>query len=169
MPKRAPSTPFLIAERVVIGLYDAGVLSPAVLERVLKAFVQDVTDWQVTPDLRSVDGRSLHEIVVSTMMPDHAGESVTDSFSAVIEHLADSHTNGVSRSVEKDSGAPTPARRRATGKKQEPEEEADNGELLAQLSGSTKSASPGRSRTAKREAGSAGFNPFVNAAPPRRK
>ncbi|WP_144107197.1 hypothetical protein [Paraburkholderia sp. BCC1886] len=169
MPKRAPSTPFLIAERVVIGLYDGGVLSPAVLERVLKAFVQDVADWQTTPDLRSVDGRSLHEIVVSTMMPDHAGESVPDSFIAVIEHLADSHTKASNASVEADSGDTTPAKRRAARKKQEPEEEADNGELLAQLSGSAKAASPGRSRGAKREASSAGFNPFVNAAPPRRK
>ncbi|WP_408421233.1 hypothetical protein [Paraburkholderia fungorum] len=75
MVKRTTLTPFLIAERAVISLYDGGVLSPAVLERVIGAFAQAGVDWQFTPISRAVDGRALHEIVVSTMMPGAVPES----------------------------------------------------------------------------------------------
>jgi hypothetical protein len=156
MPKRAASTPFHIAERAVISLYDGGVLSPAVLERVIGAFVLAGVDWHSAPTLRSVDDRSLHDIVVSTMLPGGAPESVLDSFLAIVEHLCGKPARG------------------AREKPDSPDEDVDGdgGELLAQLSGSARPATRRRANDsggAKRVRKSAGFNPFLNAALPRRK
>ena len=80
VPKASPSTAFGIFERVVISLYDGGVLSPAVLERVIGAFAQAGADWHGTSTGRSVDGRSLHEIVVQTMLPRDDLQSASTSF-----------------------------------------------------------------------------------------
>ena len=88
MSKASPSTPFGIFERVVVSLYDGGVLSPAVLARIVGAFGQAGVDWQGTSAGRSVDGRSLHEIVVQTMLPGDDLQSVSTSFITVVEHIA---------------------------------------------------------------------------------
>lgn len=64
MPKAATQRPFRLFEGLVIRLCDGGVLAPAVLERVIGAFAQSGIDWLSAPGGRSVDKRSLHEIVV---------------------------------------------------------------------------------------------------------
>ncbi|MGF6382516.1 hypothetical protein OKW33_005267 [Paraburkholderia atlantica] len=167
-PKATHITSFQIFESVVIRLYDGGVLSPAVLERVVGGFAQANVDWHGTVQGRSVDGRSLHEIVALTMLPGQPVRSATASFMSVIEHIA-----GVASHAE-----PTPARRgrKAVPPVDETETEAESPaqaesqELLAQLSGNQR---PGKRRRANqqadRPASPHGYNPFVNAQPPRSK
>lgn len=169
MAKRTTLTPFLIAERAVIGLYDGGVLSPAVLERVIGAFEQAGVDWQTTPASRAVDGRSLHEIVASTMMPGAVAESALGSFMAIVEHIHKGQA-ATKQATGEDASQHEP--RRNTRKKrgvQDEGDEADGGELLAQLADSAQPATRARQDSPKRPAKSAGFNPFLNAAVPRRK
>jgi len=166
VPNRSNSTLFLIVERAIVSLYDGGVLSPAVLERVMGAFAEDSVDWQTDTSLRSVDGRSLHEIVVSTMMPAAPHESVTESFLAVVAHLTDGGApHGIAR-----KDAQTQKSQRAARKKPPPADDAaDSDELLAQLSGSATPAARRRTNTEKRPRVTAGFNPFGSATPPRKK
>ncbi|MGF6958865.1 hypothetical protein QFZ97_004795 [Paraburkholderia youngii] len=163
-PKATDISSFQIFERVVIRLYDGGVLSPAVLERVVGAFAQADVDWHGPVQGRSVDGRSLHEIVVLTMLPGQPLRSASASFMSVIEHIA-----GVASQAE-----PEPARRGrkavAPADKTEAETETESQELLAQLSGNEP---PGKRRRTNqqpdRPASPHGYNPFVNARPPRSK
>ena len=164
MPNRSASPLFLIAERAIVSLYDGGVLSPAVLERVLGAFAVEDIDWRTAPSLRSVDGRTLHEIVVSTMMPATPQEPVLESFRTVVAHLTDGGaTRGAARKEAQKSQRPA-------RKKPEPaDDNAASDELLAQLSGSAAPAGKRRTESAKRPRAAAGFNPFVNAAPRRGK
>ncbi|NUY00395.1 hypothetical protein [Paraburkholderia youngii] len=167
-PKATDISSFQIFESVVIRLYDGGVLSPAVLERVVGAFAQANVDWHSTVQGRSVDGRSLHEIVALTMLPGQPLRSASASFMSVIEHIA-----GVASQAE-----PKPARRGRTAvapadkteAEAEAETETESQELLAQLSGNEP---PGKRRRANqqhdRPANPHGYNPFVNARPPRSK
>ncbi|MGF6551162.1 hypothetical protein [Paraburkholderia youngii] len=167
-PKATDISSFQIFERVVIRLYDGGVLSPAVLERVVGAFAQANVDWHGPVQGRSVDDRSLHEIVALTMLPGQPLRSASASFMSVIEHIA-----GVASQAE-----PKPARRGRTAvapadkteAEAEAETETESQELLAQLSGNE---SPGKRRRANqqqdRPASPHGYNPFVNARPPRSK
>jgi hypothetical protein len=166
VPNRSASTLFLIVERAIVSLYDGGVLSPAVLERVMGAFAVDDVDWQTDTSLRSVDGRSLHEIVVSTMMPAAPQESVAESFLAVVAHLTD---EGATPGIAREEAQPQKSQRTARKKPQPADDDADSDELLAQLSGSAAPAGKRRTDTAKRPRVAAGFNPFANAALPRRK
>jgi hypothetical protein len=167
--KRTTLTPFLIAERAVISLYDGGVLSPAVLERVIGAFAQAGVDWQTAPTSRAVDGRSMHEIVVSTMMPGAVPESALASFMTIVEHIGKGQA-ATKQATDEDASQHEP-RRNTRKKRDAPDEdnEADGGELLAQLAGSAQPATRVRPDSPKRPAKSAGFNPFLNAAVPRRK
>jgi hypothetical protein len=159
---------FPIVERAIVSLYDAGVLSPAVLERVMGAFAVDGVDWQSDTSLRSVDGRTLHEIVVSTMMPITPQESVMESFLAIVAHLTDG--GAIHGAARKGEDAQTQKPRRTTRKKPEPaDDDAGSDELVAQLSGSAAPAGKRRTDTAKRANAPTGFNPFGNATPPRRK
>ncbi|MEM5294150.1 hypothetical protein VSR82_07385 [Burkholderia sp. JPY481] len=171
-PKASDISSFQIFEGVVIRLYDGGVLSPAVLERVVGAFAQANVDWRGTVQGRSVDGRSLHEIVALTMLPGQPLRSASASFMSVIEHIA-----GVASQAE-----PKPARRgrKAVPPADETEAEtqaetrtetaAESQELLAQLSGNEPSGKRRRAnQQPDRPASPHGYNPFVNARPPRTK
>ncbi|MFM0238380.1 hypothetical protein [Paraburkholderia phytofirmans] len=172
MPKASPSTAFGIFERVVISLYDGGVLSPAVLERVIGAFAQVDADLQGNPRVRSVDGRSLHEIVVRTMLPGDDLQSASTSFMTVIEHIAQAALSAGAASETAKEAEPRRARSKKTADADEDahaDEDADADELLAQLSGSTQSGKRRRSHKADTPAGSGTFNPFLNAALPRTK
>ncbi|WP_345815158.1 hypothetical protein AAGS40_22790 [Paraburkholderia sp. PREW-6R] len=176
MPRVCASDPFVIFERAVINLYDGGVLSPAVLERVIGAFAAAGVDWSTAPREHSVDGRSLHDIVVLTMLPGDALESPSDSFATVVEHIAGaSASTGSARTRAKataaDAGSKPPrsqGKTRKQAKAAEADEDEESEELLTQLSGS---AQPDKRRRAKKEeppaSGSKGFNPFLNAALPR--
>ncbi|PRX95834.1 hypothetical protein [Paraburkholderia sp. BL25I1N1] len=166
MPKASPSTAFGIFERVVVSLYDGGVLSPAVLERVIGAFAQADADWHGTPRVRSVDGRSLHEIVVHTMLPGDDQQSASTSFMTVVEHIAET---ALSAGAASETAREAEPRRAKTRKPADANEESAADELLAQLSGSAPSAKRRRSNKADTPAGSSTFNPFLNAALPRTK
>ncbi|MFM0169281.1 hypothetical protein [Paraburkholderia sediminicola] len=170
MPKASPSTPFAIFERMVISLYDGGVLSPAVLERVIGAFAQAGVDWHGTSAGRSVDGRSLHEIVVQTMLPRDDLQSASTSFMTVVEHIAEAALSTSAASGTAKEAEPRRARSRKTADA-DADEDAGAGadELLAQLSGSTQPGKRRRSNKVDTPAGSGGFNPFLNAALPRTK
>lgn len=168
VPKASPSTAFGIFERVVISLYDGGVLSPAVLERVIGAFAQAGADWHGTSTGRSVDGRSLHEIVVQTMLPRDDLQSASTSFMTVVEHIAESvlSASGASKSAKE-----AEPRRTRSRKTSDADEDEDTGadDLLAQLSGSAQPGKRRRSNKADTPARSSSFNPFLNAALPRTK
>jgi hypothetical protein len=166
VPKTSPSTPFGIFERVVISLYDGGVLSPAVLERVIGAFAQAGANWHGTSAGRSVDGRSLHEIVVQTMLPGDDLQSASTSFMTVVEHIAQAALSASAASETAKEAEPPRARSRKTA---DSDQDASADELLAQLSGSTQPGKRRRSNKADTPAGSSTFNPFLNAALPRTK
>lgn len=168
MPKASPSTAFGIFERVVVSLYDGGVLSPAVLERVIGAFAHVDADWQGNPRVRSVDGRSLHEIVVRTMLPDDDLQSASTSFTTVVKHIAQAALSAGAASETAKEAEPRRARSRKTADA-DADEDANADELLAQLSGSTQPGKRRRSNKADTPARSGTFNPFLNAALPRTK
>ncbi|MEC5406077.1 hypothetical protein VOM14_11010 [Paraburkholderia sp. MPAMCS5] len=175
MPKTSV-TPFSLAERAIINLYDGGVLSPAVLERLIAAFALANPQWDTEPIERTVDGRSLHEVVALTMLPGESLRSARKSFMSVIEHIA---------------GAATMKNARRGPAKEEPEdsaeEERDSAELEQQLSGRTRSTGGKRSTgstggaarerkskakedetSARPQTNSATFNLLLNAAAPRK-
>jgi hypothetical protein len=152
MTKRAASANglFAAAEATLIGLYDGGVLSPAVLERVIAGFAGGAIDWHSAPRLHTVDGKSLHEVVAMTMMPGRTIRQASKEFFAVVEHI----------------GARRVAAHHAPDKPDEaPEDEPDH-DLINQLSGgrhSKRTAKPARKTVA-----SAGFNPLLHATSPGR-
>ncbi|MBT2789849.1 hypothetical protein [Paraburkholderia strydomiana] len=175
MPKTSAS-PFALAERAIISLYDGGVLSPAVLERLLAVFAQENTDWDTKPSQRTVDGRSLHEVVVLTMLPGESLRSASKSFLSVIEHIA-----GVSRTKNPASAAEDVD----DHEEESADQDDDSAELAQQLSGSARATRRGRAAnvTVKDKARNkdkdsdaltrqptrtAAFNPLLNAAAPRK-
>lgn len=162
-------TPFQLFENVVIRLYDGGVLSPAVLERVVGAFAQANIDWRGRAEGRSVDGRSLHEIVALTMLPGQAVRSAAASFMAVIDHIASvaSSTAPAAEPSAEVTQAKPARRKKAPPPVAAPEAESE--ELLAQLSGSGRTGKRRRTSRDDRPASPRGYNPFVNAQPPRSK
>lgn len=166
VPKASPSTVLGIFERVVISLYDGGVLSPAVLERVIGAFAQAGADWHGTSTGRSVDGRSLHEIVVQTMLPRDDLQSASTSFMTVVEHIAEAALSAGAASEPAKEAEPRRARSKKTS---DADEDTGTDELLAQLSGSAQPGKRRRSNKADTPAKSSSFNPFLNAALPRTK
>lgn len=127
----------------------------------IRAFAVEDFDWQTDPTLRSVDGRSLHEIVVSTMMPATPQESVTKSFVADVAHLAEA---GASLGTGHQR-AKWPKLQRTARKSAKPTNDGpDSDELLAQLSSSAAPVLPRRNVSAKRPRVAASFNPFANGA-----
>jgi len=173
MPKTSAS-PFALAERAIISLYDGGVLSPAVLERLLAVFAQENTDWNAKPSQRTVDGRSLHEVVVLTMLPGESLRSASKSFLSVIEHIA-----GVSRTKNPASAAEDVD----DHEEESADQDDDSAELARQLSGSARAPRRGRAANVKDKARNtdedsdsptrqpkrtAAFNPLLNAAAPRK-
>jgi hypothetical protein len=133
---------FAAAEATLIGLYDAGVLSPAVLQRVIAGFSGIAIDWNTPLRLRTVDNRSLHEVVAMTMMPGRTLRNASKEFFAVIGHIG-----GI-----------------GTEEHEEPDEPDSN--LINQLSGG--SGSKRAAKTARKTAPSAGFNPLLHASSPRK-
>jgi len=168
-------TPFALAERAIISLYDGGVLSPAVLERLLATFVTAKPDWDTEPTERSVDGRSLHEVVALTMLPGEPLRAARKSFMSVIEHVAGAARSGTTSRTSRKSEE---AEDEKEPEKDEPAEDDESAELAKQLTGSTRGASSSRKSSAvkakkpdtsaERPTRSAGFNPLVNAAAPRK-
>ncbi|MFM0686038.1 hypothetical protein PQQ77_08635 [Paraburkholderia strydomiana] len=173
MPKTSAS-PFALAERAIISLYDGGVLSPAVLERLLAVFAQENTDWNAKPSQRTVDGRSLHEVVVLTMLPGEPLRSASKSFLSVIEHIA-----GVSRTKNPESAAADVDEH----EEESADQDDESAELAQQLSGSARATRRGRAANVKDKARNkdedsdsptrqpkrtAAFNPLLNAAAPRK-
>jgi hypothetical protein len=153
MARRAASANglFAVAEATLIGLYDGGVLSPAVLERVIAGFANSAIDWHSAPERKSVDGRSLHEIVAITMMPGRAIRNPSKEFFAVVEHVG-------GRSLA------------AQEEREEPSDEPDD-ELMNQLAGTSgkgRGAGKKAAKTARKSAPSPGFNPLFHATPPGR-
>lgn len=174
MPK-ASATPFALAERAIISLYDGGVLSPAVLERLIASFATANPDWDTEPTERSVDGRSLHEVVALTMLPGESLRAARKSFTSIIEHIA-----GAPK-TKKTSRAASKVKEEVEEEEPAEEDNEDSAELARQLSGGTRgtrgTSSNGRRGSAKSEdadtsarkpAGRAAFNPLVNAAAPRK-
>ncbi|MEX3786127.1 hypothetical protein [Paraburkholderia sp. BR14374] len=169
-PKATDISSFQIFERVVIRLYDGGVLSPAVLERVVGAFAQANVDWHGPVQGRSVDDRSLHEIVALTMLPGQPLRSASASFMSVIEHIAGVASQAEPKPARRGRKAVPPVDETEAEAETETETETESQELLAQLSGNEP---PGKRRRANqpqdRPASPHGYNPFVNARPPRSK
>jgi hypothetical protein len=139
---------FAAAEATLIGLYDGGVLSPAVLQRVIAGFANTAIDWNTPPRLRTVDNKSLHEVVAMTMMPGRTIRQASKEFLAVIGHIG-----GIGAEEHDEPGEPDEA----------PDDEPDS-DLINQLSGGSdtkRAAKPARKTTP-----SAGFNPLLHATSP---
>jgi hypothetical protein len=126
----------------------------------VSAFVGMNVEWETDAKARSVDGRTLPEIVAMTMMPGRTSRTAAKDFASIIGHFESN---------------PTPApQRQTTTAEEDNEEEAeeddseDDEQLLDQLGGKSRSVKRSRA-TSKRSTSSApttGFNPFVNARPP---
>jgi hypothetical protein len=155
MMKRAASANglFAAAEATLIGLYDGGVLSPAVLERVIAGFAGGAIDWHSAPRLQSVDGKSLHEVVAMTMMPGRTHRNASKEFFAVVEHIGGGQLQAHDEPDEIDET------------ENEPEDEPDD-DLINQLSSGRNSKKP--AKPARKTAASAGFNPLLHATSPSR-
>jgi hypothetical protein len=171
MARRAVSANglFAAAEATLISLYDGGVLSPAVLERVIAGFSNSVIDWHSALQRNSVDGRSLHEVVAITMMPGRAIRNPSKEFFAVVEHI------GGRRIAAQDAQEETDE---SPDDQHEPDDEPDD-ELMSQLGGTNGKSVGGAKKTAKtarksapesaaKSAPSPGFNPLFHATPPGR-
>jgi hypothetical protein len=155
------------AQRLVLGLYEAGLLSPAVLERVIASVGGAPMDWDAIGGVRAADGRSIREIVVAVMMPGNPLDNVDRDFAAVIEHITGLAAAGKPAGRAGAQAAPTrkkrPANAAASPKASEAE---DDDALLAQLSGAKES---GRMRASSPPSGKkSGFNLSNNAVPPKR-
>jgi hypothetical protein len=160
---------FSVAQRLIISLYDGGVLSPAVLERVI-ASIGDIA-WNAASDARARDGRALPEIIVSVMMPGNALDQLDQDFAAIIAHIAPGAkrvtTRGDRRKSSKTSGTA-----RASSQKNNDDSETSESELLEQLSAAgtrkqTRRKSPAKPSPNTRN--NTTFNPLFNAAPPKKR
>lgn len=139
---------FAAAEAAVIGLYNGGVLSPAVLERVIAGFAGGAIDWHESPRLHTVDGKSLHEVVAMTMMPGRTIRSASKEFFAVVEHIGAAAAHDGPEEID-----------------EAPEDEPDD-DLINQLSGGRNNKRA--AKTARKTVASAGFNPLMHATSPGR-
>ena len=134
---------FALAERQIVGLYDAGVMSPAVLQHLIAAYADSGIDWSERGTLQTVDGHSVQEAVVIVMMPERALKNAQKDFMSVVAQNED------------DTDIDT-------------DEAADDQDLLSQLAGESRST---KKRAAKKrtqasgnqQAKRAGFNPLVGA------
>jgi hypothetical protein len=140
-PKAAAPSLFALAERQIVSLYDAGVLSPAVLQHVVAAYADRAIDWNESATLRSVDDHSMQEIVALVMMPGRTSRTAQKDFLSVVEHLA--------------------AGQAAQANSMDEEQEDDDA-LLDQLGGGQRNHRAKQStRTSSKQP--AGFNPLVGA------
>jgi hypothetical protein len=134
-PKTAAPSLFALAEKQIISLYDAGVLSPAVLHHLLAAYADSGIDWNEKSSLKTVDDHSVQEAVVLITMPGRALRSAQKDFISIVEHLAGPQTQSA------------------------PEESQDDEALLQQLGGAKSS----KRSTEPKKAAPKGFNPLVGA------
>ncbi|MBC8640856.1 hypothetical protein IAG25_28990 [Caballeronia sp. EK] len=139
-PNRAEKSLFALAERQIVGLYDAGVMSPAVLHHVVAAYADSGIDWNEDSALKTVDAHTVHEAVVLVMMPGRALKNARKDFMSVVAHLA---------------GGESPADDEAAQAK-------DDEDLLSQLGGNT-SSKTNRKSTQAAQPKRAAFNPLVGA------
>jgi hypothetical protein len=144
---------FAAAEATLIGLYDGGVLSPAVLQHVIAGFAHSAINWNIPPRLRTVDDKSLHEVVAMTMMPGRTLRQASKEFFAVIAHIG-----GISAEEHDDPVEPE--------EPDEPPEDEPDSDLINQLSGGR--GGKRAAKTARKTAPSAGFNPLLHATSPRK-
>ncbi|CAN7708640.1 hypothetical protein LJR034_005962 [Caballeronia sp. LjRoot34] len=140
---------FAAAEATLIGLYDGGVLSPAVLQRVVAGFANSAIDWNSPPRLRTVDNKSLHEVVAMTMMPGRTLRNASKEFFAVIGHIG-----SISTEEHEDPEEPD-----------DPPEGEPDSDLINQLSGGRRGRRA--AKTARKTAPAVGFNPLLHASSPR--
>lgn len=146
---------FALAERQIVGFYDAGVMSPAVLQHLVAAYADSGIDWSQRGTLQTVDGHSVQEAVVIVMMPRCALKSVQKGFMSVVAHLA--------------GAQPQPAQHKDKDDTDTDTDEGENDEdLLSQLGGESPGVKPRnekkRARASEtREPKRTGFNPLVGA------
>jgi hypothetical protein len=143
--ERGAASLFALAERQIVALYDAGVLSPAVLHHVVAAYADSGIDWKEEGTLHTVDGHTVQQAVVLVMMPARGLKSAQKDFMSIVAHLAASEP-----------------RANAAAEEAEPEEDED---LLSQLSGDD---SPSKGRAAAKKSTTAepkraAFSPLVGA------
>jgi hypothetical protein len=129
-------------ERQIVGLYDAGVLSPAVLQHVISAYADTAIDWNSKATLHTTDKHDVFETVVLVMMPGRPLRRAQTDFMSVVQHLAGPQEDAPAADNDSD-----------------PEEDEA---LLNQLGGGK------RTGTAKKSNGPSGkkpqgFNPLVGA------
>ncbi|MFP3557253.1 hypothetical protein [Paraburkholderia hospita] len=173
MAARETSSLFHVAERAVVALYDGGVLSPAVLQRVLQAFIGTKVKWETETEIRSVDGHTFRDIVVSTLMPGHVPEVGAREFARIMAHLG-AVTEAAGKARSKSAKAPT---KHETG--QDREERSDDDDALIDQLGvasrpkrRTDKEAPARKGTSAPSSGSGlstGFNPLLNPKIPRKR
>jgi hypothetical protein len=161
MARRAASANglFAAAEATLISLYDGGVLSPAVLERVIAGFANSAIDWHSALERNSVDGRSLHEVVAITMMPGRAIRNPSKEFFAVIEHIG-------GRRVAVHDAQEEPEESSGDQRNDQPDDELMS--QLARTNGKSAGGARKAAKTAQESAQSRGFNPLFHATPPGR-
>jgi hypothetical protein len=138
--RRGAASLFALAERQIVALYDAGVMSPAVLHHVVAAYADSGIDWNEDGALQTVDGHSVQQAVVLVMMPARGLKSVSKDFMSIVAHLASSEPQA-----------------KQEEKQEEPEDDED---LLSQLGG--EAAQP-KQREHKAGSRRAAFNPLVGA------
>lgn len=155
------------AQRLVLSLYEGGVLSPAVLERVIASVGGAPMDWDAIGAVGATDGRSIREIMVAVMMPGNPLDDVERDFTSVIEHIT-----GLAAAAKPTGGGSAQAastrKKRAANAAASPKasESDDDDALLAQLAGAKES---GRKRASSPPSGrKLGFNLSNNAVPPKR-
>ncbi|BAO88525.1 hypothetical protein [Caballeronia cordobensis] len=140
-PRRTQGAPtlFALAERQIVALYDAGVMSPAVLHHVVAAYADSGIDWDEEGTLQTVDGHGVQEAVVLVMMPARGLKSARKDFMSIVGHLAASEP-------------------------QEGTQSEDDEDLLSQLSGNdTEPKNRPAKKASTAEPKRAAFNPLVGA------
>jgi hypothetical protein len=154
MAARKPRTPasdlFALAERQIVALYDAGVLSPAVLHHVLAAYANTGIDWKTSGRIRTVDDRSMQEAIVLVMMPGRASRAIQKDFLSIVEHVAS-------------GDAPSSNERSEPGDQGDQSDDEEDEALLSQLSGGKRRSGSAKEHPQTHAKKSAGFNPLVGA------
>lgn len=154
-------------QRLMLSLYDGGVLSPAVLERVIASVSGPDLDWAALSAVRAKDRRSIREIVVAVMMPGNPLDNVDRDFAAVIEHVTGLTTDNAQGDGRTQRAAGARKRRANATVAPKPSEAKDDDALLAQLAGANRSRRK-RAKPSTTASNKLGFDLSNNAVPPKR-
>ena len=127
------------AQRLVLSLYEGGVLSPAVLERVIASVGGAPMDWEAIGAARAPDRRSIREIVVAVMMAGNPLDNVERDFASIIEHVTGIAASAAQRDDRTAQAASTKKRAAKAVASPEASEAEDDDALLAQLAGANRS------------------------------